>query len=112
MDSDIRERLCNIYESITSIEDYLGAERNFDIYMANKMLRRAIERELEIIGEATNRIDKKAPNIPLSSKRQIVGMRNRLIHGYYKIDNVMIWGIIARHLPVLEEEVSRILYES
>ncbi|KAA6330263.1 hypothetical protein EZS27_021017 [termite gut metagenome] len=111
MDSNIRERLRDIYESITSIEDYLGAERDFDVYMINKMLRRAIERELEIIGEAMNRIDKKVPDIPISSKRQIVGMRNRLIHGYYKIDNVMIWGVINRHLPVLEEEVSRILYE-
>ncbi|KAA6344169.1 hypothetical protein EZS27_008184 [termite gut metagenome] len=112
MDSDIRERLHDMYESINSIEDYLGTERDFDVYTANKMLRRAIEREFEIIGEAMNKIDKKAPDIQISSKRQIIGMRNRLIHGYYKIDNVMIWGVIDRHLPVLEEEISRILYES
>ncbi|KAA6332083.1 hypothetical protein EZS27_019378 [termite gut metagenome] len=112
MDSDIRERLRDMYESINSIEDYLGTERDFDVYTANKMLRRAIEKEIEIIGEAMNRIDKKAPDIQISSKRQIIGMRNRLIHGYYKIDNVMIWGVIDRHLPVLEEEISRILYES
>jgi uncharacterized protein with HEPN domain len=112
MDGDIRERLRDMYESIHSIEDYLGTEHDFDVYTANKMLRRAIEREFEIIGEAMNRIDKEAPDIQISSKRQIIGMRNRLIHGYYKIDNVMIWGVIDRHLPILEEEVSKILYES
>jgi uncharacterized protein with HEPN domain len=73
------------------------------------MLRRAIEREFEIIGEALNRIDKLDSNINISGKRQIIGMRNRVIHGYDKIDNAIIWGIIVRHLPVLKNEIQNLL---
>ena len=53
---EVKKYLYDIQESILSIENYLGEQRNFNVYMENKMLRRAIERELEIIGEAANRI--------------------------------------------------------
>lgn len=99
----------DIQESILSIEQYLGDKRDFNIYSSDKMLRRAIEREFEIIGEAINRIDKLDPLIEISSKRQIIGMRNRVIHGYDKIDDGVIWGTIIRHLPKLNEEIDQLL---
>jgi len=74
------------------------------------MLRRAIEREFEIIGEALNRIDKLEPSIKISSKKQIISVRNRVIHGYDKIDNEIIWGIIVRHLPALKIEIESLLH--
>jgi uncharacterized protein with HEPN domain len=77
--------------------------------MENKMLRRAVEREFEIIGEAMSRIDKFNPEITISSKRQIISMRNRVIHGYDKIDNEIIWGTIVRHLPSLKKEIAELL---
>lgn len=73
------------------------------------MLRRAIERELEIIGEAMSRIEKLDSTIEISGKRQIISMRNRVIHGYDKIDNEIIWGTIIRHLPTLKTEVMKLL---
>ena len=73
------------------------------------MLRRAVEREFEIIGEALNSLDKLDPNIEISSKRQIIGMRNRVIHGYDKIDDEIIWGTIVRHITVLKSEVANLL---
>jgi uncharacterized protein with HEPN domain len=54
MQREILKYLLDIKESIDSINDYLGDNRNFNKYKANKLLRRGIERELEIIGEATN----------------------------------------------------------
>ena len=54
--------------------------------MSDKMLRRAVEREFEIIGEAMSKIKKLDSTIAISSKRQIINMRNRVIHGYDKID--------------------------
>ena len=74
--------------------------------MSDKMLRRAVEREFEIIGEAMNRIERIDPHIEISSKKQIISMRNRVIHGYDKIDNEIVWGTIIRHLPILKKEVS------
>ncbi|RQW03923.1 DUF86 domain-containing protein [candidate division KSB1 bacterium] len=109
MNLEIKKFLFDISESVESIESYLGEKRDFKIYLADKMLRRAIEREFEIIGEAMNRIDKLDPTINISSKRQIIDMRNRVIHGYDKIDNEIIWGTIVRHLPKLKIEVKRLL---
>jgi uncharacterized protein with HEPN domain len=73
------------------------------------MLRRAVEREFEIIGEAMYRIEKLDPTIDISSKKQIISMRNRVIHGYDKIDNEIIWGTIIKHLPQLKVEISKLL---
>jgi len=60
---------CLIFRKLASIEQYLGEKRDFNVYMANKMLRRAVEREFEIIGEAMNRSEKLDPTINISSKR-------------------------------------------
>lgn len=109
MQLEIRKNLFDVKESVDSIENYLGEKRDFSIYLENKMMRRAIEREFEIIGEAINRIDKIDPEIAITSKRQIIDMRNRVIHGYDKIDNEIIWGTIVRHLPTLKIEVNQLL---
>ena len=106
MDNEIKKHLFDIKESVDSIEDYLGEKRDFNVYKSDKMLRRAVEREFEIIGEAINRIDKIDPEISISSKKQIISMRNRVIHGYDKIDDEIIWGTIVRHLPILKKEIN------
>jgi uncharacterized protein with HEPN domain len=109
MNNEIKKYLYDIQESIDSIQKYLGDKHDFKVYMADKMLRRAVEREFEIIGEALNRIDKLDSTFIISSKRQIISMRNRVIHGYDKIDNEIIWGTIVRHLPTLKIEIDNLL---
>jgi uncharacterized protein with HEPN domain len=109
MELEIKKFLFDIRESIDSIENYLGDKRDFKVYMSDKMLRRAVEREFEIIGEAMNRIEKIDSTIDISSKKQIISMRNRVIHGYDKIDNEIIWGTIVRHLPTLKTEIEGLL---
>lgn len=69
---EIKKFLYDIKESIESIENYLGEKRDFNIYITNKMLRRAVEREFEIIGEAMNQIEKIDSTIHISSKKQII----------------------------------------
>ena len=101
--------LLDISNSIDSIFEYLGEERNFKFYESNKLLRRAVERELEIIGEATNRIIKINPNLDISDSRRIVDLRNWVIHAYNNVDNVIIWGIINKDLPLLKKQVSNLL---
>jgi uncharacterized protein with HEPN domain len=75
------------------------------------LLRRGIERELEIIGEAINRILKINPDIEISEARRIVDLRNWVIHGYDNVDAVIIWGIISRDIPKLKEQVEKLLEE-
>lgn len=108
MDNRIKKFLFDILESVESIDKYLGEKRDFSMYKSNKMLRRAVEREFEIIGEAMNRIENLDPTLQISSKKQIISMRNRVIHGYDKIDDEIIWGTIVRHLPILKEEISNL----
>lgn len=109
MDNQIKKYLYDIRESINSIESFLDGRRDFNEYLSNKMLRRAIEREFEIIGEALYRINNIDQFFPISSKGHIIGMRNRIIHGYDKVDHEIVWGVIIRYLPGLKEEVIRLL---
>lgn len=88
---------------------YLGEKRDFNEYYENKLLRRAVERELEIIGEASNRILKLDSEFPIDNARKIVDLRNWVIHGYDKVDDVIIWGILINHLPKLKEQVEKLM---
>ncbi len=105
MQLEIRKYLFDIKESIDSIELFLGSQRDFSNYQSNKLLRRAIERELGIIGEALNRLMKIDATIKISNPRRIVDLRNWVIHGYDKVDDVIIWGILTREIPVLKSEI-------
>jgi uncharacterized protein with HEPN domain len=109
MKREIKKYLYDIKVSIESIYEYLGDKRDFSEYQQNKLLRRGIEREIEIIGEATNRILKLEEGIKIENARQIVDTRNWVIHGYDKVDDVVVWGIISNHLPKLKEEIDRLL---
>jgi uncharacterized protein with HEPN domain len=70
-----------------------------------------MKREIEIIGEAVSRILKIEPDFQLQGSRQIVDTRNWVIHGYDKVDDVVIWGIVSNHLPGLKMEIEKYLNE-
>lgn len=73
------------------------------------MLQDAVERNLITIGEAVNLILKMKPDISISNARRIVDLRNKLTHGYDSVENVMVWNIIIKYLPVLKNEVKRLI---
>ncbi len=104
--------LVDIIEAINSIDDHLDKERILDIYLSNKTKRRAVEREIEIIGEAMSKLLKTNPNISISYSRIIVDLRNRVIHAYDSVDDILIWKIIMKDLPVLLEEAKKLLNEN
>ena len=112
MEADVKKYLFDIQISIDSIFDFLGDRRDFFDYQNSKMLRRAVEREIEIIGEATSKILQIDSTIAIISARQIVDTRNWVIHGYDKVDNVVIWGIVTNHLPNLLSEIKVLLQEN
>ncbi len=109
MKDEIKKFLFDINEAANSIFEYLGDKRDFFAYNENKMLSRAVEREFEIIGEAINNILKIDPDFPIKNARRIVDLRNLVIHGYDKVDNVIIWGIISRDLPELQIEIKKLV---
>ena len=76
MKREIKKYLYDIKTAIESINEYLGDKRDFFEYQNNKLLRRAIEREIEIIGEAMNNILKIEPDINIENARKIVNTIN------------------------------------
>lgn len=104
-----KKLLLDIQVAITSIDEHLENKRDFEEYKRNKTKRRAVERELEIIGEAMNQILKINPQIQLTYTRAVVDLRNRIIHAYDNINNVLIWKIVTKDIPVLETDVNRLL---
>ena len=91
------------------INVHLDGRRVFQEFRDNITKRQAIERELEIIGEATNNLLKLNGDLPLTSARKIVNMRNRVIHAYDSVDETIIWNVIVKDIPVFLIEVQLLL---
>ena len=111
MTTEENKLLTDIKEAILSIDEHLDGRRVFTEYEQNKTRRRAVERELEIIGEAMSKLLKINPAIPLTHSRVIVDLRNRVIHAYDSIDETIIWKIVVKDIPLLLEEVNHFLLQ-
>ncbi len=82
---------------------------DFVEYSTRPLIKRAVERNLEIIGEAVNRIIKEDPKFPIENATRIVGLRNQIIHGYDTVSDENIWAILHNHLPKLRAEVASLI---
>ena len=112
MDNNIKTWLYDILSSINEIESYfIDRSKEFKVYENDIRTKRAVETNIEIIGEAMNRILKEDSEIIISNSRKIVDVRNRIIHGYDSVSDDVIWGIVIRHLPILQKEVENMLRE-
>lgn len=112
MDNTIKTWLFDILNSINEIESYfVDTPKSFEVYQNDLRTKRAVERNIEIIGEAMNRILKEDKSIEISNSRKIVDVRNRIIHGYDSVSDDVIWGIVIKNLPVLQKEVEVLLGE-
>ncbi|TVZ26576.1 uncharacterized protein with HEPN domain [Gillisia sp. Hel_I_86] len=110
MDEELKTWLYDILQSINEIDSYFeGRPKIFEDYVSDVKTKRATERDLEIIGEAVNRILKKDKNFKLENAQKIIGTRNRIIHGYDMISDDLIWSIVINHLPKLKKEVEVLL---
>lgn len=112
MDNTIKTWLYDILGSINEIESYfIETPKLFEVYQNDLRTKRAVERNIEIIGEAMSRILKEDNHIEISNSRKIVDVRNRIIHGYNSVSDDVIWGIVIKNLPVLQKEVEVLLGE-
>ncbi len=106
-----RERLGDVQEAIERIEKYSGRGRT--VFDQDELIQTWILHHVQIIGEACSLIssDFKAthPGIPW---KEIIGMRNALVHQYFGIDKDLVWGAVERELPHLKRVIAAILQES
>ena len=110
MDENINKHLHDILDAINEIESFFGEKPKFFNEFCNDLcLRRAVERDIEIIGEAMNRILKEDRNIAITNSRKIVDARNYIIHGYDSLSADILWSIVINHLPKLKEEAQILL---
>ena len=102
----------DVLNAIIEIESFFNdTTKEFAKYQNDLRTKRAVERNVEIIGEALNQILKRDETIVISNSRKIVDTRNRIIHGYDTVSDDVIWGIVIRHLPILRTEIQTLLGE-
>jgi uncharacterized protein with HEPN domain len=110
MQREVKAWLFDIQKAI--IEIFLFVDLNsvtLEAYQADLKTSRAVERNLEIIGEAMSRILRMKNDLSITSSRQIVDLRNLIIHGYDEVSSAIILDIVLNHLPLLLSEVTHLL---
>lgn len=80
-------------------------QNNFNSFQSEIYFRRAVERDLEIIGEAIRRMIEIDSTLQISSAKNIIGLRNIISHAYDSVEPELLWGIIQNNIPVLNREI-------
>ncbi len=106
MEIEVKTWLADIEQAIKEIKDFLPDKKDFIKFQQDIRTKRAVERNIEIIGEAVNRILKAKPEIQIMKARKIVDTRNRIIHGYDTVSDDILWAIVLKDLPELEKEIT------
>jgi len=85
--------------------------KTFQDYKQDRLLRSGVERQFEIIGEALNRLVKTDPDVAnqVSYYKRIISFRNILIHGYDLVEDVVVWDVVTKDLPLLHNQVVKLL---
>jgi uncharacterized protein with HEPN domain len=106
----MHQRLRDVIESCEAIRPYT-AGMDFVVYERDRLVRDGVERRLGIIGEALSRAADFDPDLrqQIPEFHRIVGLRNRVIHGYSVVDNEVIWDVVQNKLPTLEVSVATLL---
>ena len=110
MEREAKKLLLDILTSCRAIQDF-NAGKSLPDYEQSRLLRSATEREFEVIGEALNQLRRLAPDVAakISFTEVIIAFRNRIIHGYDSVDNLIVWSTVQNNLPTLRAEVEKLI---
>ena len=110
MNEYILTYLQDVLDSINEMDSYfVGYPMQYEVFEKDFLRRSAVERKVEIMGEAINRILKIDSEFKLPNAREIINTRNRVIHGYDSVTPEFLWGLVIKHIPVLTKDVELIL---
>ena len=112
MQPETLKYLYDIEQACQAIFGFIKGKALLD-YDCDNLLRSAIERQLTIAGEALNLAVKTEPEIAtrISNVREIINLRNVIVHGYTTVENETIWGILQSDLLQLSREVESIFHK-
>lgn len=110
MRRDPRTYLFDIIEAGQRVRRFVG-QRSFAQYVGDELVRAAVERQFEIMGEALNQLRRLDAMLVLEIREhsKITAFRNLLIHGYAEIDDAIVWSIMVEKLPLLLEDAQTLL---
>ncbi|HOE21132.1 MAG TPA: DUF86 domain-containing protein [Spirochaetota bacterium] len=102
----------DILLSINKIENYICNIQSYEEFIKNDIVVDAVLRNLEVLGEAANKISLELKNkyteIPW---KRVIGLRNIVIHGYFIVDLSIIWKIINEQSPALKTQIITIKHD-
>lgn len=112
MQLEAKKYLYDVQQAATRIAEFTAGQQ-FEDYRSNAILRAAVERQFEIIGEALAQLARLDQELiaRISESRRIIAFRNFLIHGYADVDERIVWDIVQGKLPALRREVESLLSE-
>ena len=110
MRRDARCYLWDALKAAQAVQSFLRG-RTYEAFVEDALLRSAVERQLEIIGEALSQLAKVDPQIAdnVPELRRIIAFRNILVHGYAAIDYATVWRLIEDKLPELQSNLTMLL---
>lgn len=102
--------LQDILDAINDMEScFVGFPNRYDVFEKDIMRKCVVERKVEIMGEAINRIRKVDSSVYIPNGRAIIDTRNRIIHAYDNVQPEFLWSLVVRHIPELKRDVERLL---
>ncbi len=109
MQLEARKLIFDIQSAVDLLKEFT-TNKTLDDYLADPMLRSAVERQFEIIGEAVNKLAKEDEELAanISEYKRLIGFRNVLIHGYGIVDDYLVWDLVETKLPVLINNLNSI----
>jgi uncharacterized protein with HEPN domain len=108
MNNRVNKYLFDMKTAMESINEFV-TDVDFDGFRASKLIRSAVERQLEIVGESVKRIERTGEIVPIENAKQIIAFRNILAHEYDRLEEEIVWMIVKKDVPQLLGEVNRLL---
>lgn len=107
------EVLTYLQDVLDAIDDmqscFVGFPNRYDLFENDIMRRCVVERKVEIMGEAINRIRRADASVVIPNARAIIDTRNRIIHAYDNVQADFLWSLVIRHIPALKKDIERII---
>lgn len=111
-DEKIMTYLQDVLDAINDLQScFVGFPNRYDLFEKDIMRKCVVERKVEIMGEAINRIKKTDSSVVIPNARAIIDTRNRIIHAYDNVQPEFLWSLVLRHIPELKKDIEQILDE-
>lgn len=109
MDEYSKKYLMDVLTACEEVETFFVGEKVFSNFQTDILRQRAVERNVEIMGEAINQLLKHDPKIVLDNAKAIICTRNRVIHAYDNVTPEFLWSLVINHIPKLHQDVEDLL---